>query len=295
VTRQAKFLAYLGGTALLILSLVYVGASIIRNWGSVEQARLHSIPWLLAAMAIYAISHLTTGLSWPLAIRQLGQRISVRDGLRIGLVAQIGKYLPGNIAHYAGRGVLAKRLGIPLRVSGIATAIELGSALTAAMLLAAAGLLLDPRTLAWLPPISTSSAAILMAATIALAAMAVWLLRKGSHPALLAAPTLCLAASFGLSSLSVCALAYALGFAPIPVPVAIGAFSLAWAAGFVVPGAPAGIGVREATLLALLSPIIGTGPAVTVAIAHRLVTAAVDALAALVGYGWLASGPLAKK
>lgn len=295
MTKQAKVLAYVAGTALLILSFVYVGASIVRNWGSIEQARLHSIPWLLTAVATYAISHVSTGLSWPLAVRQVGHRLSIRDGLRIGLVAQIGKYMPGNIAHYAGRGILAKRLGIPLRASGIATVIELGSALTAAMLLAAAGLLLDPRPLAWLPPISTSSVAILGAVAIVLAALAAWLVRRGSHPAWLAAPTLCLSASFCLSSLSLFALAQALGFAPVPVAVAIGAFPLAWAAGFVVPGAPAGIGVREATLLALLSPIMGTGPAVTLALTHRLLTAIVDAIAALTGYGWLASGSLEKK
>ena len=42
-------------------------------------------------------------------------------------------------------------------------------------------------------------------------------------------------------------------------------------------GAPAGLGVREAILVATLSGSIGPTAAVTAAIAHRLLSAAVDA------------------
>jgi uncharacterized membrane protein YbhN (UPF0104 family) len=90
-------------------------------------------------------------------------------------------------------------------------------------------------------------------------------------------------------------LARALGIVDLPLAATIGAFALAWGIGFVVPGAPAGMGVREATLLALFGPMIGSGPAVAVTIFHRLVTAAVDVVAALIGYIWLTSGALPKK
>jgi len=283
------------GAALLLASLAYVGLSISRNWSSIAQVNVQSWSWLLASVGLYAVSHLSTGASWPLAVRQLGERISVRDGLRIGLVAQIGKYLPGNVAHYAGRGVLAKQLGIPLSATGLSTAIELGSALVAAMLVATAGLLIDPRPIAWVHVSLASGAVISFAVLAALAAIGTWLYRRGTKPALLAGPTLCLALSFCLSSLSVYALSHALGYPGLSVAVATGSFALAWGLGFVIPGAPAGLGVREAALLATLGPMIGAGPAVTVALLHRLVTAAVDAVAALIGYAWLAGTSLAKK
>jgi uncharacterized membrane protein YbhN (UPF0104 family) len=295
VTRRTKLVLYLAGTALLLLSFFYVGTSIAENWPAVEQVQIHSILWILACVTFYAVSHFSTGLSWPLAVRQLGIKMPIRDGLRIGLTAQIGKYLPGNVAHYVGRGALASKFGVPLKSTGLSTAIEFGSVLTAVMFVGSIGLLIDPRPIAWLPDFSTSGAAIVIAIVAGLVATSVWLFRKGTRLALLAGPTLCLTVSLVLSGMSIYALTRALGYAELPVAVAIGTFAIAWGAGFVVPGAPAGLGVREATLLALLSPMIGPGPAVALAILHRLITAAVDAVAALVGYAWLASDSFAKK
>ena len=63
----------------------------------------------------------------------------------------------------------------------------------------------------------------------------------------------------------------------------------------IVPGAPAGLGVREAALLTMLGPMIGMGPVAALAILHRLITAVVDGAAALAGYAWLASATLPKK
>jgi uncharacterized membrane protein YbhN (UPF0104 family) len=228
-------------------------------------------------------------------VRQLGTPISINDGLRIGLVAQIGKYLPGNIAHYGGRGALAMNFGIPLKFSGISTAIELASALSAMMLVATIGLLVDSRPIAWLPETSTSAVTLVGVVLAGLVLAWVWLARRGTHLGLLVGPTLCLVVSFCLVGLSIYALARALGHADLPVAIAISTFALAWGAGFVVPGAPAGLGIREATLLALLSPLVGAGPAVGIAIIHRLITAVIDAIAALIGYAWLASGRVARE
>lgn len=286
---------YSVGTALLLASLAYVGLSVSENWASLEQIHLQSRPWLAACAATYAISHLSTGLSWPLAVRQLGTQLSFRDGLRIGLVAQIGKYLPGNVAHYAGRGLLAKQLGVSFSTTGISTAIELGSALSAVMMVALIAMAVDPQPIIWLPAIPSSGIIFMAILGVGMAALWAWLLRRGVGPLLLAGPTLCLAVSFILSGLSLFALAQALGQVDLSLALAVGVFALAWGVGFVVPGAPAGLGVREAILLALLGPIVGSGPAVAIALFHRLITAMVDAMAALAGYAWLASGSFAKK
>ena len=49
-------------------------------------------------------------------------------------------------------------------------------------------------------------------------------------------------------------------------------FSIAWVAGFIIPGAPGGIGVREAVIIFFLTPIIGEAESITVSIGLRLVT-----------------------
>ena len=58
-------------------------------------------------------------------------------------------------------------------------------------------------------------------------------------------------------------------------------FLLAWLIGFITPGAPGGIGVREASLLIATTAIMGAGPALLFAAATRIVTLGGDALFAL--------------
>ncbi len=61
---------------------------------------------------------------------------------------------------------------------------------------------------------------------------------------------------------------------------AIGAFAIAMTAGLLAIAAPSGLGVREAVLVACLSPFMGVGAALGVALASRLVLTAADVLAA---------------
>ena len=49
-------------------------------------------------------------------------------------------------------------------------------------------------------------------------------------------------------------------------------FSIAWIAGFIIPGAPGGIGVREAVIIFFITPIIGEAQSIAVAIALRFIT-----------------------
>ena len=62
-----------------------------------------------------------------------------------------------------------------------------------------------------------------------------------------------------------------------------GIFALAWVAGFLTPGAPGGLGVREAILVAALDPIYGGAPALAVTVCLRLVTTAGDGTGFLAG------------
>lgn len=61
-----------------------------------------------------------------------------------------------------------------------------------------------------------------------------------------------------------------------------GAYAFAWLLGFVVVFAPSGLGVREATLIALLSPDLGIAAATLVAVTLRLASTLGDLLALFV-------------
>ena len=58
---------------------------------------------------------------------------------------------------------------------------------------------------------------------------------------------------------------------------------MAWTAGFLVPGSPGGLGVREAVMIKLMGPAIGLETALGVALVMRLCSMGADALAFGVG------------
>jgi hypothetical protein len=72
-------------------------------------------------------------------------------------------------------------------------------------------------------------------------------------------------------------------FAPVTseqLPLLLNAFSLAWLASIVVPAAPGGIGVFEATAIALLGQPFSTGLVLSIAAVYRLVNTLAETLGA---------------
>ncbi len=57
----------------------------------------------------------------------------------------------------------------------------------------------------------------------------------------------------------------------LPIPITLSTFAISWLTGFITPGAPAGIGVREATMILILSGFIGEPASILVAIILRIV------------------------
>jgi uncharacterized membrane protein YbhN (UPF0104 family) len=65
--------------------------------------------------------------------------------------------------------------------------------------------------------------------------------------------------------------------------LALGAYALAWAVGFLIIFVPGGIGPRELALIAVLAPVIPSASALVVALASRVVMTAGDLAWAGVG------------
>ena len=58
----------------------------------------------------------------------------------------------------------------------------------------------------------------------------------------------------------------------------IATFAISWLAGFITPGAPSGIGIRETILVVSLDKIFPGGQGVLIAILFRIITVAGDVL-----------------
>jgi Predicted integral membrane protein len=64
----------------------------------------------------------------------------------------------------------------------------------------------------------------------------------------------------------------------------MGAYQLSWLLGFIVPGAPGGIGIREAAITLLLTGIISVNDALLAAVIYRLVNIIGDLFGILIAY-----------
>lgn len=278
------------GALLLGASLIFVAVYARENWTKLSQVSISNSTMLVLAILLYAVSHISTALSWPFVLRGMSIPVSIRTGVQIGFVSQIGKYLPGNVAHYFGRATLAASSGVPLLSSGTSTAVEIIAALFAAAIVGATALVIDPEAAQFLAlrlmNAFQATTSILAALTAGVLALGTYLYWKRYSIGVVLAPTLLLALSFTLSGLSFAALLASIG-ATSPTATVIALFVVAWVIGFVVPGAPAGIGIREAILIGFLAPQIGGGPALACSLFHRVLTAGVDAAVAIFGYVWL--------
>ena len=202
---------------------------------------------------------------------------------------QLGKYVPGGVWAVVGRAEMAVRGGVPRADAYSVTGLSMFTTYSAAALCAALGSLLS-----WERPII--GAALLLALVVGLSVYAiaplrqrlVGLLRKitsGTNeltaPKDMLALTIVQVPAWIMISLSTTITAHAFG-AEVGVLHMFFVSSLSWLIGFLVIGAPGGLGVRESIFTGLLSASIGTSTALSLAVASRMIFVSVDFLGALI-------------
>lgn len=256
---------------------------------------------LAMAMLLYVCTYLSAARSWQLILRMNAVHMGFPQALSIIMISQLGKYLPGNVGHHLGRIVLSHKVGISAHVVVPTMVLE-------AMLTVMAAALCSLGALELLPEISlrygnslirNAALAAIALLGLALSALALPVVRRhlsgpASRIAVLAARGnwLATSAAFGQNVVSLLlgagALSLIVGSAsPIPVSSILGSllgtYSVAWLVGFLVPGAPAGLGVREALLVLGMTPMVGQETAITSAALLRVTTVAGDGISLLIG------------
>jgi hypothetical protein len=283
VTRGGTLrrIAYATGTAFALASLAYVVWIFLTNVGSFRRSELihvQALP-LAAAACLYTCALIGTAAAWPVLVRGSGPAPSWAKLMLVGLASQGGKYLPGNVAHYFGRAALARTYSIDWKRSAGTTIAEVSTAVIAALLVALPSIVWRSQGWVILSDRSTFFAAV---AILAAAIVAVFGLRSRSVGKAVVVLAFYLAA-FVLAGYSFFLVGVAVSNdAPSDPLTAIAIFALAWIAGFIVPGAPAGLGIREVVLLTLLTPNTGVEVGVLITGIHRLVTMGVDVAASLI-------------
>lgn len=261
-----------GGSVLAIVGIVFV-VSRLRNYGAeIDITRFNWVVWSATALfsLIYALSNLMLAVAWWNLLKHFGAKASTRWSVRTYGITQIAKYVPGNIFHLAGRQAMGMSAGVAGWSLAKSAVWELGLISVVGGLF---GILAIPLLLPHMP--------LLVAVGIFAAALCILaqLLKRYIGP-LVARAFGWHAAFLALSGLLFVGLIELLSGNSVgedlPVLPVIGAYVLAWLAGLVTPGAPAGLGVRELVLLFLLTGVIGEADLLLVTVLGRIVTVCGD-------------------
>lgn len=284
------------GWATTLLSVAYLIRYVMAHKAKMPALTEIDLAWATTAVSAYAAALAAMAWAWLFAMRAHGDETQANRLIGVCLLAQVGKYVPGNIAQHVGRVALATSQGAPVALVVNSTIIELASAVVAGLAVSAVTAIADSNSLAavWsgLRPLEPS---IYLAATVICAGISLLVAfgvlsrrirgRMQSIYAGSAAPLFAMLVfhclNVALAGFSFYAIIIAVTGRPVSILNAIFVFSVAWLAGFITPGAPAGLGIREFLLVVGL-PQVGSA-ALAVAVTHRIVTAIADALMALVG------------
>jgi uncharacterized membrane protein YbhN (UPF0104 family) len=275
---------------LVVAALVW---TIIDQWRPLQDefAQLSIASLVLAGGAALA-SVLGQMLCWRELLCDLGSPLPLRPAGRVFFLGQLGKYLPGSVWPVVAQMELARDLQVPRRRT--ATTVLLFMLMNVVTAAALAGLTLPftltGRTAAaqwrWAFLLLILLLAVLHPTVLnRLTTLGVRLLRRPAPDERLSLRGVARAVGWTVlewiaAGVMLAALLH--GFhSSVSLPLAVGAFALAWGAGFVVVVVPAGAGVREAVLVVLLSGQVGHAPALAAAFATRLLMTLADGIWAL--------------
>lgn len=289
-----------------LLLVVLVAACVIAlaaSWDDVVDAlpRVGAMRFALSTLAAI-VAGVLLALGWRVLLVDIGRRdVALGESVAAYSAAQLGKYVPGSVWPVVVQMALTRRHGIARRAVVSAFVVQLLVLVVAAVTSAALTLpWVDAeqlRTRWWLLLLAPAMCLVLVprvqqrllaaarrvlrrdidvplpsvrANVLALAASVLVYVAYGVHLAVLAAP---------LSTHSA-----------VPVLLqSIGGFALAWAAGFVVIFAPAGLGVREVVLTLTMGAVVLREDATALAVLSRVAVVIADLVLGVGGLAVLAT------
>lgn len=276
------------GWAAVVASLGFVGLE-LWQYAPWQLASAHLRPLVAAIVAgavLYGLAGFLLSTAWHQLLGATGPTGSLRWHHAVYGRTQIAKYLPGNVFHLVGRQVMGRRLGHGQARLALASLLE-----ALLLVLVAAGLSLPiawhwlEHGLLWVLALGGLVLAWIARRWIRRRHPELWDLLRGAdrdhsqdvarllRAACLYVGFFCIVAAIFLM------LALSLGIAgwpPIELATSVSAIAFAWLAGFATPGSSAGIGVREAVLIAALEGTLGAPASALIALALRLVSIAGD-------------------
>lgn len=264
---------------------VWVIRSIARDAGKIDWTELGAEPGpFVLSVFLWFIAMVFRAWLWGEMMRRTGYAIGHLDGARVFLASHLGRYLPGKMWSVLGAGIFGKQLGVP----GAACALTMTVYLVIYYMLGSLAALLVTWQLSELHLWSAVIVGALGIATLVFLGtrwfplLLHWLGRKAKRnleDVQLPSRSVLVMVGVGLAGVWMVTgwalVEMTLGVLPpgaprMPFVQGLGVYAASLVAGFVVIFAPAGLGVREAVMMALLSPVYGAAYAGVISIVSRV-------------------------
>lgn len=292
------------GQILTVLSLVFIVYAVWKlglDFSNIENVPAFVLVLLIGVagktFTVFISSYVWSGWVFFFA----GRKGNRKEAIRVYTKANTGKYLPGNVMHYIERNLFADKMGVGQAKIAASSVIEVISfvlvAFTTAFFFSYKQLILAIHTVVsavgnYMILIGIIAAICLIAGCI----IVVIIFRKKVLDVIkdykMSEFIVRLVFSmFGQAAvLSILGLIFVLLYVYMggtvsgtDVTAIVAGYIISWVLGFVVPGAPGGIGIRELVLTLLVGAIVGQELVLTIALIHRLITIIGDFLAYLIG------------
>ncbi|MFC1688836.1 hypothetical protein ACFL07_04140 [Pseudomonadota bacterium] len=255
------------GAILGLAGVAFVCIKISQQLPEIRQYSFDKSHILLFSMlaVVYGSANSFLAAGWHLILKRLGVNLNWKLSMSAYGISQLAKYVPGNIFQFVGRQALGVSVGIPGGKLAKSAIIEIIFLVIAAMLLSIQAVQL------WLPHLS-GSATFLTISLLIVVCFCVLLLRKET---LLSRTLLFNMFFFITSGLVFWGVVSSLTDHSIEITQISkisSAFIFAWLLGFLTPGAPAGLGVREYIILTSLTGIASEPLLLLSVIVSRVIT-----------------------
>lgn len=271
------------------VALAAAALAVWLSWPDVYSALTRLDPVLVvAALVVSPVYLLATMSVWRVVLSDLGSHLAFREAFPVFFVSQLGKYLPGSFWSFVAAAELGADREVPRRRSLTSMAVALLLSLIGGLGLGVIGLLLsspDARGrfagALWLLPVL-----VVLALPPVANRLVGWFLRVLRRPPL--EHPLTLGGALGgltwamvawlLAGLQIWLLGIAAGMevSATSYLICTGGYALAWSLGFLFVPAPAGVGVREVVLAAVLSTVLDHGGVLVVVLISRAIMTVVD-------------------
>jgi len=293
-----RFATYVG-SILAVLSVCYLIFTFIQDFENLPQPNIDPL-WLFTVAAtstLFIVNNILGAIAWHRLMYLCGASTELLTVFYVYLTSQAAKYFPGNVAHQIGRVAMAKHMGFPIKSVLLSMTLEVcfSAAVGAVIIIPTTSF---DRVSELGLNIEHAKFLIALFTVILVIVLSIFITRRqicGANPKLnflriflislfpLFQALFCLFIPFLIcGGIIVIISKFFFGLSGISFWKSSGIFALAWIMGFITPGAPAGIGIREIVLTFLLDPFLGTA-ALSISILMRIITTIGDTITFVIG------------